>query len=82
MEYNGILVNAGQKIMVSTPKKQKLIINSLEKEESKIISPSQNSKAIFLQQAGSFADDDSLSDLRNSIYQARGRSETDDDVSL
>jgi hypothetical protein len=67
--------------MVSTPKKQKLIINSLEKEESKIISPSQNSKTIFLQQAGSFADDDSLSDLRNSIYQARGRSETDDDVS-
>ena len=68
--------------MVSTPKKQKLIINSLEKEESKIISPSQNSKTIFLQQAGSVADDDSLSDLRNSIDQARGRSETDDDVSL
>ena len=68
--------------MVSTPKKQKLIINSLEKEESKIISSSQNSKTIFLQQAGSFADDDSLFDLRNSIYQARGRSETDDDVSL
>ena len=76
------MVNTGQKIMVSTPKKQKLIINSLEKEESKIISSSQNSKTIFLQQAGSFADDDSLFDLRNSIYQARGRSETDDDVSL
>jgi hypothetical protein len=58
--------------MVSTPKKTKLII----------ISPSQNSKTIFLQQAGSVADDDSLSDLRNSIYQTRGRSETDDDVSL
>jgi hypothetical protein len=76
------LVNTDGKIMVSTPKKQKLIINSLEKEESKIISPSQNSKTIFLQQAGSVADDDSLSDLRNSIDQARGRSETDDDVSL
>jgi hypothetical protein len=68
--------------MVSPPTKQKLMIDSLQKEESKIISSSQNSKTIFLQQAGSFADDDSLPNLRNSIYQARGRSETDNDVSL
>jgi hypothetical protein len=68
--------------MVSPPTKQKLMIDSLEKGESKIISSSQNSKTIFLQQAGSFADDDSLPNLRNSIYQARGRSETDNDVSL
>ncbi|MCZ8036543.1 MAG: hypothetical protein O9276_00015 [Microcystis sp. LE17-20A] len=42
---------------------------------------SPNSKAIFLQQAGALSDDSSLADLRDSIYQARGRSETDDDVS-
>jgi hypothetical protein len=82
MEYNGILANTRERIMVSTPKKQQLTIDSPEKAESKIISPFQNSKAIFLQQAGSFADDDSLPDLRDSIYQARGRSETDNDVSL
>lgn len=42
----------------------------------------QNSKAIFLQQAGILKDDSSLSDLRKSIYQTRGRSETNDDVSF
>ncbi|ALF56026.1 excisionase [Nostoc piscinale CENA21] len=37
----------------------------------------QSSRAILLQQAGSLADDDSLTELRNTIYQARGRSEVD-----
>ncbi|MBD2494771.1 helix-turn-helix domain-containing protein [Nostoc sp. FACHB-280] len=34
---------------------------------------SQSSRDIILQQAGSLADDDSLAELRNTIYQARGR---------
>ncbi|AFY44313.1 helix-turn-helix domain-containing protein [Nostoc sp. PCC 7107] len=37
----------------------------------------QSSRAILLQQAGSLADDDSIAELRNTIYQARGRSEVD-----
>jgi excisionase family DNA binding protein len=39
---------------------------------------SQSSHIIMLQQAGAFADDDSLTDLRSAIYEARGRSEVDD----
>jgi hypothetical protein len=38
---------------------------------------SQSSRSTLLQQAGAFADDASLTDLRTSIYQARGRSEVD-----
>jgi len=38
---------------------------------------SQSSQAILLQQAGSLADDDSIAELRTTIYQARGRSEVD-----
>jgi excisionase family DNA binding protein len=38
----------------------------------------QGSKAALLQQAGAFADDSSLADLRATIYQARGRSETEE----
>jgi hypothetical protein len=38
----------------------------------------QNSRTVLLQQAGVFADDDSLPALRTSIYQARGRSEVDE----
>ncbi len=36
-----------------------------------------NGKMALLNQAGAFADDDRLSELRDSIYAARGRSETD-----
>ncbi len=39
---------------------------------------SQSSRSTLLQQAGSFADDTSLAELRTSIYQARGRSEVDE----
>lgn len=39
----------------------------------------QDSNTLFLQQAGAFSDDASLSELRNNIYQSRGRFETDDD---
>lgn len=38
----------------------------------------QNSRSTLLQQAGAFADDASLTELRESIYQARGRSEVDE----
>lgn len=35
----------------------------------------QDSRTLLLQQAGAFADDESLADLRTAIYQARERSE-------
>lgn len=38
---------------------------------------SQSGRAILLQQAGVLADDNSLAELRATIYQARGRSEVD-----
>jgi excisionase family DNA binding protein len=43
---------------------------------------SHDSRDIFLYQAGSLADDEMLSDLRDSIYAGRGRPEADarDDV--
>ncbi len=41
---------------------------------------SKNSPAILLAQAGAFADDDSLAQLRKNIYQARGRSEIDENL--
>jgi len=37
---------------------------------------------ILIQQAGAFADDDSLADLRTSIYEARGRAEVDEDEEI
>lgn len=39
----------------------------------------QSSRSILLQQAGALADDDSLAELRATIYQARGRSEVDEE---
>ena len=33
-----------------------------------------NSRSVLISQAGAFADDDSLAQLRNDIYQERGRS--------
>jgi len=39
----------------------------------------QSGRAILIQQAGVFADDDSLADLRASIYETRGRSELDEE---
>jgi excisionase family DNA binding protein len=39
-----------------------------------------NSSSVLLSQAGVFADDDSLAQLRASIYQARERPEIDDSV--
>ena len=39
-----------------------------------------NSSSVLLSPAGVFADDDSLAQLRASIYQARERSEIDDSV--
>mgnify|MGYP003482219422 FL=1 len=39
-----------------------------------------NSRSILLNQAGVFADDDSLEELRENIYQVRERSETDDNL--
>ncbi|MGE0820879.1 MAG: helix-turn-helix domain-containing protein [Candidatus Binatia bacterium] len=38
---------------------------------------SQDSRTVLLQQAGAFADDESLPDLRKAIYRKRGRSETE-----
>lgn len=73
--------------MAVTPKPEKLISEPLLEQEAKAFNPpslsnsSQNSKAIFLQQAGTLSNDSSLADLRDAIYQARGRSETNDDVS-
>ena len=39
-----------------------------------------DSRSILLAQAGALADDDSLAQLREDIYQARGRSEIDDNL--
>jgi excisionase family DNA binding protein len=39
-----------------------------------------NSRSVLLSQAGAFADDDSLVQLRDDIYQVRGRSEIDDNL--
>jgi excisionase family DNA binding protein len=39
---------------------------------------SQSSRSTLLQQAGAFADDASLAELRTTIYEARGRSEVDE----
>ena len=41
---------------------------------------SQDSRAILLQQAGTFADDETLPELRAKIYAERGRSETDEEM--
>lgn len=38
----------------------------------------QNSASILLSRAGTFKDDDTLTDLTAKIYEARGRSEVDD----
>jgi hypothetical protein len=73
--------------MTITPQPEKLISEPLLGQETKAFNPpslsnsAPNSKSIFLQQAGALSDDSSLADLRDSIYQARGRSETEDDVS-
>ncbi|MDJ0799819.1 MAG: helix-turn-helix domain-containing protein [Calothrix sp. MO_167.B12] len=40
---------------------------------------SQSSRDILIQQAGVFADDNSLAELRATIYQTRGRSEIDEE---
>lgn len=40
-----------------------------------------NSRSILLSQAGAFANDDSLPELKKSVYQARGRSETEEEGS-
>jgi excisionase family DNA binding protein len=39
---------------------------------------SQSSRSTLLQQAGAFADDTSLSELRTTVYKERGRSEVDE----
>jgi hypothetical protein len=41
---------------------------------------SKNSRSVLLNQAGAFSDDDSLVQLRDNIYQARGRFELDDNL--
>jgi excisionase family DNA binding protein len=38
---------------------------------------SHNGREILLQQAGALADDESLTELRDAVYAARGRSETE-----
>jgi Helix-turn-helix domain len=43
---------------------------------------SKSSSSILLSQAGIFGDDDSLAQLRESIYAARNRPETDDSVEI
>lgn len=40
---------------------------------------SQSSRTVLLMQAGALADDDSLAELRATIYQARGRAEVDEE---
>ncbi|PMB47120.1 DNA-binding protein [Fischerella thermalis CCMEE 5201] len=42
----------------------------------------QSSCSILLQQAEALADDDSLTELRATIYQARGRSEVDENSDI
>jgi hypothetical protein len=39
----------------------------------------QDSRMILLQQAGVFADDPALAEIRKTIYENRGRSEVDDE---
>ena len=39
-----------------------------------------SSRAVLLSQAGAFADDDSLTQLRDTIYEARERPEVDQDL--
>ncbi len=41
-----------------------------------------NSRSILLNQAGALADDDSLTQLRDTIYQARERPEIDNDLGV
>ncbi len=43
---------------------------------------SKSSSSILLSQAGIFGDDDSLTQLRESIYTARNRPETDDNLEI
>jgi Helix-turn-helix domain len=43
---------------------------------------SKSSSSILLSQAGIFGDDDSLTQLRESIYTARNRPETDDSLEI
>lgn len=43
---------------------------------------SKNSRSILLSQAGAFADDNSISQLRETIYQTRERPEVDDDLDI
>ena len=68
--------------MTLTPKPNNLTSEPLADTETKSpnLSP-QKSMNIFLKQAGKLKDDSSLAELREAIYQARGRSETDDAVS-
>jgi excisionase family DNA binding protein len=42
---------------------------------------SQDSRVILLQQAGALAEDDTLPELRTTIYTARGRSEAEEEAS-
>ncbi|MER3493721.1 MAG: DNA-binding protein [Mastigocladus sp. ERB_26_2] len=42
----------------------------------------QSNRSILLQQAGALADDDSLTELRATIYHARGRSEVDENSDI
>lgn len=41
---------------------------------------SQSSRTVLLMQAGALADDDSLVELRATIYEARGRAELDEEA--
>ncbi len=68
--------------MTLTPKQDNLTSSPLAETKTKSpnLSP-QKSMNIFLKQAGKLKDDSSLAELREAIYQARGRSETDDAVS-
>lgn len=68
--------------MKATPKTDPMIKDALSEQASnREHSLSKKSKAIFLEQAGALSDDPSLSQLRDTIYQARGRSEIDNHVS-
>ncbi len=68
--------------MTLTPKQDNLTSETLADTETKSpnLSP-QKSVTVFLKQAGQLKDDSSLADLREAIYQARRRSETDDAIS-
>ena len=68
--------------MTLTPKQDNLTSETFADTETKPLNLSpQKSITVFLKQAGQLKDDSSLADLREAIYQARGRSETDDAVS-